>query len=253
MAKDREIDFESIWSMSEEQQQQAYYTLAKRANQRFRDIAKAGHTSGAVNKAQKYLKENQGRTTFKQSKRLSGIELKESLKALETFYISKSATVKGIKEIRQNVIKGYENNDVFEQETNLEKFKRLMLNSDKRKKFFDFVSSNQFKTLSKYADSNQVIEDFVEASSTQLHSIQQGDTLESISREYNVPLEQLQKLNSDYEDYSTNKQLPVNQEIVIHGEFTLDEIMAGYDEFLNSEMTFDQVNERRNSGGDLLQ
>jgi flavodoxin len=69
------------------------------------------------------------------------------------------------------------------------------------KKFFQFLSSQQFKTLSKYADSDQIIEDFTKA-------VDEG--------------------------------------------FSVDEIMKGYEDFLNSEMTFEQVNERRSNGGELL-
>lgn len=186
MAKSRDIDFDLIKSMSEEQQQQIYYTLAKRANQRFRDIAKAGQTSGAVNKAKKNLEENQGRSTFKQSKNLTGIELKENLRMLEEFYKSRTATVKGIKSLEQE---------------HIEIFKEKGIEIKDKKKFFQFLSSQQFKTLSKYADSDQIIEDFATAT---------------------------------------------------RDGFSIDEIMQGYEEFLNSEMTFEQVAERRNSGGDLL-
>lgn len=183
----KEIDFESIKSMNEEQQQQIYYTLAKRANQRFRDIEKKSKlSSGAVHKAKKFLDNNYGRTTFKQSKNLTGIELKENLKALETFFKSKTATAKGIRLIEKEHINTFKKKGIYIKD---------------KEKFFQFLSSQQFKTLSKYADSDQIIEDFTNA-------FDEG--------------------------------------------FSIDEIMQGYEEFLNNELTFEQVEERRKRGGELL-
>lgn len=200
MSKEKEIDFSAIFSMTEEQQQQAYYTLAKRANQRFRDIAnKSKLESGAVYKAEKFLIDTYGRTTFKQTKQLSGIELKENLKALERFYNSKTATAKGIRQLQTQKVNALES--TFENKQEFNKFKKNMKNKDYKKKFFDFLSSQQFKTLSKYADSNQIIEDFTRASD---------------------------------EGYS------------------MDAILDQYQEFLQNDMTFEEVAERRAMGGQLL-
>lgn len=183
----KEIDWETIKKMSEEQQQQVYYTLAKRANQRFRDIEnKSKLTSGAINKAKSYLNQAYGRDTFIQTKKMQGLELKENLKALEVFYTSKTATATGIKKVRRQHVQAFKDKGIDIKDT---------------KKFFQFLSSQQFKTLSKYADSDQIIEDFVSADS-------EG--------------------------------------------FTLDQIMKGYEEFLNNDMTFEQVEERRKKSGGLL-
>ena len=187
MAKD-DIDykllFQAIKDLPEEQQQQEYYTLAKRANQRFRDIERKSHLkSGAIDKARDFLKTNYDRTTFKQSTKLSGFELTENLKALEKFYTSKTATAKGIQALEKQRVKAFE-------------IKGYKIKD--KDKFYQFLSSQQFKTLSKYADSEQVIQDFNRA---------------------------------------------------IDDGFSLDEIMKGYDEFLNSDMTFEQVEERRNGKG----
>lgn len=200
MAKEKYIDFKLIKEMSEEQQQQIYYTLAKRANQRFRDITKKSNlNSGAVNKAQLFLAHNYGRDTFKQSKKLTGIELKENLKALETFYTSKTATAQGIKQAQKKAVSKL--TESFEDKELAKKFTKGMKNTSYKKKFYEFLSSQQFKTLSKYADSNQVKEDFARA-------IDEG--------------------------------------------FTPDEIMKGYEEFLQNDMTFEEVEERRNRGGGEL-
>lgn len=184
--KVKQIDFTLIKSMSEEQQQQSYYILSKRANQRFRDIEKKGEHSYAVDIAKKYLTDVYNRNTFKQSKKLTGQELQEGLKALERFFISKTSTIRGIRKVEQEHIESFE--------------KKGIVISNK-KKFFEFLSSNQFEVLSKYVDSDQVIEDF---------------------------------------------------NVAIGDGVSIDDIMQGYDEFLNSEMTFEQVAERR-SAGVLLQ
>jgi hypothetical protein len=184
--KEKDIDFDLIKTMSEEQQQQIYYTLAKRANQRMRDINKAGYKSGASKKAKLFTEKNYGRETFKQSKKLKGFELKENLKALETFYKSKSASAKGIKILRKERIKMFRDKG-FD-----------IKNVDK---FFDFLSSQQFKSLSMRVDSNQVVSDFTQA----------------------------------------------NDE-----GFSPEQITKQYDEFLNSDMTFEQVEERRSQGGVML-
>lgn len=178
----KEIDFSTINSMSEQQQQQVYYTLAKRANQRFRDIGKNDVTSYAINKAKEYLNDTQERSTFKQSKKLTGNELKQNLKALEDFFTSKTSTMQGIKEVEKNHLENIRNAGI-----------ELKTKSDK-KKFFDFLSSQAFKTLSKYADSNQVRDDFGKA-------IDEG--------------------------------------------YSVDEILKGYDEFIENDMTFEEVSERR--------
>lgn len=162
MAKQREIDWQSIFSMDENQQQQIYATLSKRANQRMRDLKKSEHNSGAVKKAEKEL-DKLGRKTFKQSNKLTGFELKENLKILRDFYTAKTSSAEGIKKL---------------EEENLERFRerhKLVIND--KKKFWQFISSQQFKALSKNADSNQVLEDFTNA-------LNQGFTLEQIEEGY---------------------------------------------------------------------
>ena len=146
MANIKELDFDIIKSMSLEQQQQVYATLSKRANQRMRDIKKAGHHSYASDIAEKYLTDVHKRTTFKQSKKLTGDELKQSLNALEDFFTAKSSSVKGIKLIEQK------HDKIFLEEKGIE--------IKDRKKFYDFLSSNTFATLSKQADSDQIAKDF---------------------------------------------------------------------------------------------
>lgn len=254
MGRSKDIDFDIIKSMSEEQQQQVYYTLAKRANQRFRDITvKAGEQSGAVTKAVKWLQEQQGRSTFKQSKKLTAIELKANLEALETFYNSKSATLPGLRAIQTQRVETLSNKieTELDNRTIAEKYRDLMASSDGRQKFYDFVSSQQFKNLSKYADSDQVIQDFVDANTTEIHEAKQGDTLAKISKQFDIPIDNLRKLNEDFENKNMDEPIAPNTKVILHGSFTLDEIMQQYEEFMNNELTFEQVAERRRGGGML--
>lgn len=193
MASKKEIDFNIIKEMDEDQQAQIYYTLAKRANQRFRDIeGKSKLHSFAVDKAKHYLMDTYGRTTFKQTKNLRGIELKENLKKLQEFYESKTSTAKGIKEVQKKREKALTETLTPEDK---KKFKKMMKDTDRKAEFYEFLRTRQFEHLRKnYVDSNQLIEDFTKASD-------EG--------------------------------------------FTIEEIMQQYEAFQNSEMTFEQVDERR--------
>lgn len=204
MASKKEIDFGIIKEMDEDQQAQVYYTLAKRANQRFRDIeGKSKLHSFAVDKAKEYLMDTYGRTTFKQTKGLRGLELKENLKKLEEFYTSKTSTAKGIREVQKqrlntfkekfkevDKVQGNKGKDKLET-----KFNKMMKDKEKKDNFYKFLRSRQYQTLIKnYLDSDQLVEDFTKASD-------EG--------------------------------------------FSIDEIMTQYEIFQNSEMTFEQVDERR--------
>jgi hypothetical protein len=179
MAKAKEFDFKMLKHMSEEQKQQVYYTLAKRANQRFRDIESRGEKSFAIEKSRATLNKYYNRDTFKQSKKLKGKDLDEGLQLLEKFYTAKTSTIKGIKENRKH---------------HIELFNEKGINIKDNKKFFEFLSSQQFKTLSSYADSDQIIEDF---------------------------------------------------NVAIDDGFSIKQIERQYTEYLNTEMTFEQVAEKR--------
>jgi|GEM_PF-3423617 hypothetical protein len=204
MAKSKDIDFKVIRTMTEDQQKQVYYTLAKRANQRFRDIEnKAKLHSHAVDIAREFLMDTYGRTTFKQTKNIQGIELKENLKKLEEFFTSKSASAKGIRATQKQRINTL--TEKFTDKEDQKKFKSMMKDATSKNQFFNFLKSRQYQNLMKTVDSDQLIEDFTKA-------MDEG--------------------------------------------FSLDEIMTQYEIFQNSEMTFEQVAERReqiiNSGRQLL-
>lgn len=241
MAKTKEIDWNAIRGMTTEQKQQTYYALAKRANQRFRDIKKStGAESGAIKRTKKYLQDTYKRDTFLQSRRLVGTQLNEGLKALEQFYTAKTSSVRGIKHLQKEHLNEFENK--YKQEFDIQNY-----HIKDSKKFFDFLSSNQFQNLSKYNDSDQVIEDFL--SGQEMETIQaQNQSLEDISKEYNIPLNDLERLNPNIED--TTKQ--TNEQITIRGAYSIDQIIKQYREYENSTMTFEQVNEKRYGGGKLL-
>ena len=148
MAMAKITDFEAIMAQDEKYQQQAYYVLAKRANQRFRDRVKSGKsTRGAIDKAKLYLQKNQGRTTFKQSKNMTGIELKENLKQLRKFYESKSSTTGGVNKSNKQRLATFAK-------------KGIHIKKKDEKLFYEFLNSEQFAKLGSMADSNQVAEDF---------------------------------------------------------------------------------------------
>lgn len=175
----KQINWELIDTMSEQQQAQAYAILAKRANQRMRDLKKQNLYSTATHKAQQYLKDVYNRKTFKQSKKFTGVELEENLKAIRQFF---EAPTSQARQARQAQAKSVEN---------LQKAGYKVGNP---KQFFDFLSSSQFKALLRYIPSDKLVEDFTKA----------------------------------------------NDE-----GFSVDQIMQDYETFMNSSMTFEQVEERR--------
>lgn len=193
MAKVKETDWKTIRTMTEEQQQQVYNKLAKRANQRIRDIEnKSKLHSHAADKAKMFLMDTYGRPTFKQTKNISGIELKENLRVLEDFFTSKSSTAKGIKATQKQRIDTL--TEKITDTDNRKKFKSMMKEATSKAQFFSFLNSRQYENLLSSLDSDQLIEDFTKA----------------------------------------------------HDEgFTLDEIMQQYEIYQTSEMTFEQVDERR--------
>jgi len=178
MAKVKETDWKSIRSMTEEQQQQVYNKLAKRANQRIRDIEnKSKLHSHAADKAKMFLMDTYGRPTFKQTKNISGIELKENLRVLEDFFTSKSSTAKGIKATQKQRIE-----TLTEKITDIndkKKFKSMMKDATSKAQFFTFLKSRQYQNLLHTVDSDQLIEDFTKA-----HD--EGFSLEEIMQQYEI-------------------------------------------------------------------
>lgn len=203
MAKSKEIDWQAIKTMTEDQQQQVYAKLAKRANQRFRDIQeKSKLHSHAVDKAVEWLMETYGRTTFKQTKNIQGVELKDNLRHLEEFYTSKSSSAKGIKDIQKQRVTTFK--EKFEPEDQ-KRFNKIMKDPASKAKFFEFLKSKQFKQLTKDIDSDQLIEDFTKA-------MDEGFSLDDIMKQYEV----FQTTEMTFEQVAERRKYLIDNGLMLH-------------------------------------
>lgn len=182
MASRKEIDFDSISQMPDEMKRQAVSSLAKRANQRLRELENAGRTQYAYSYAQKYAGTKDKPRYPENAGKLSAHKLEYALRELERFLNAESSTLTGLKKIDAKVVQSFEDSGIH------------IVN---KTQFFNFLSSKQFKTLCKMVDSDQIIEDFTQA---------------------------------------------------MDDGYTASEIRKQYDEFLNSDMTFEQIAERRENG-----
>lgn len=152
--------------------------LTKIANSRLYRLQQRGVNQFAYDVARTYL-EGRGRLYFSSAQSLTNSQVRDEVIALQRFLNSRTSTVSGQYEIDRSVI---------------ERFRELGLDIEDERAFLDFLSSQQFRTLSTRYDSNIVIEDFIQAQ-------EEG--------------------------------------------FTVDEIYAEYQEFLESSMTFEQIEENR--------
>lgn len=183
--KPKEFDFDVLPNMTREQQVSVVQVLSKRANERLRALSKANIDYGAQRKAAYWLKK-EDRQFFYTGEKFTDLKLKTQLNVLKEFLSSPTSTLTGIKEGVNKRIKTFEE-------------KGLVIKDPKT--FFAFLGSQQFKSLSKIVDSDQLVEDFSQA----------------IDDGYNAA-----------------------------------EIQQQYEDFLTSEMTFEQVQERR-AGANLMQ
>lgn len=112
--KSKLIPWEHIFkNMTESQQQQEYFKLAKRANTRVHDVEKTGVFSYASQTLKKQAKKLFGSSKMKQTKKLQGKELLQGLRTLQQFFETKSSTTKGARESNEKAIekinKAFEN------------------------------------------------------------------------------------------------------------------------------------------------
>lgn len=123
--------------------------LSKVANQRLKTLEKSDNKKFAYKNAMEWLNEK-GRTRFYTGRKYKNtMEMREQLKVLTDFLNAKTSTLTGIKSIKNTRIETFE--------------KKLGMAIKSEKDFFDFLSSSQFKNMSRYADSDQIVEDFVSA------------------------------------------------------------------------------------------
>lgn len=151
--------------------------LARVANQRLKELEKRGEKRFAYAKAMEFLGEG-GR--FSYSTRQTARETRAEFNALLDFLTAKSSTYTGLQEV-------FENARVRLESQLREKFKDRYTEKQLKdpefriirnwKAFEDFLKSSEFKKISKYVDSDQVMEDFNEA-------INEGEEYDEILKAY---------------------------------------------------------------------
>lgn len=179
-----EFDFETFKHMTEKEKVYVSKEASRQANNQLKQLEKAGLTKFAYEVANHY-NETTGRDknrfyTGGKFKKEKDIEI--HIQNVSNFLHSKTATPQGYQQIAVDRLNAFRE-------------KGIDIPKGKEKEFYDFLSSEQFKNLGKYADSNQVIETFVDARNA-------GVDAEMINKEFN--------------------------------------------EFMNSDLTFDEVQEKLN-------
>lgn len=179
-----QFDHETVKGMSDKEIIYATQEASKQANKQLRRLEKEGLTKFAYEVADHYNKaKGRPNNRFYQGGKYKNIkDAIIHIQNVSNFLHSKTATPEGYKQIAID---------------RLNKFREKGINipQGKEKEFYDFLSSEQFRNLGKYADSNQVIETFVDARNA-------GIDAEMIDREFR--------------------------------------------EFMNADMTFDEVQEKLN-------
>lgn len=166
LIKKGQFDFDTLSGMSEKEKVYVAKEASKQANRQLKELEKAKLTKFAYEVADQY-NEASGRNKnrfytggkFKNEKNLN-----IHIQNVAHFLNSKTATPEGYEQI---------NNE------RLEAFRRkgVAIPQGKEKEFYDFLSSEQFRNLGKYADSNQIIETFVDARNANID-------VDMISREF---------------------------------------------------------------------
>lgn len=146
------FDYKKFSGMSEKEKIYASKEASKQANKQLKQLEKEGLTKFAYEVAEHY-NETTGRDknrfyTGGKFKKEKDIEI--HLQNVTTFLNSKTATPEGYKQISVDRLNAFRD-------------KGINIPQGKEKEFYDFLSSAQFKSLGKYADSNQIIETYVDA------------------------------------------------------------------------------------------
>lgn len=154
---------------------------AKRANNQLKQLEKAHIDKFAYEVAGQYNKET-GRPKnrfYTGGKFKNDKDLNIHIQNIFNFLGSETATARGYVDVIQRKLNTFRNNG-------------LDISSKDEQKFLDFISSKQFEALKKYADSDQILETFVDA------------------RNKNIDMEKIQQ---EFEDYkNTNMTFDEVQE-----------------------------------------
>lgn len=161
-----QFDHETVKGMSDKEIIYATQEASKQANKQLRRLEKEHLTKFAYEVADHY-NQSKGRPNnrFYQGGKYKNIkDAIIHIQNVSNFLHSKTATPEGYKQIAIDRLNRFRE-------------KGINIPQGKEKEFYDFLSSEQFKNLGKYADSNQVIETFVDARNA-------GMDAEMINREF---------------------------------------------------------------------
>ena len=138
--------------LSQQEQQYASKAVSKIANKQLKTLEDEGLTKFAYKVAQhdiggeeKEKKRFYAGTNFEKEK-----DIKKHMEKVSTFINSKTATPQGYKQIADDRINAF-------------RAKGINIPIGKEEEFYAFLSSEAFKVLGAYADSNQVLETYVDA------------------------------------------------------------------------------------------
>jgi hypothetical protein len=147
-----QFDHETVKGMSEKEIIYATQEASKQANKQLRRLEKEHLTKFAYEVADHYNKaKGRPNNRFYQGGKYKNIkDAIIHIQNVSNFLHSKTATPEGYKQIAIDRLNRFRE-------------KGINIPQGQEKEFYDFLSSEQFKNLGKYADSNQVIETFVDA------------------------------------------------------------------------------------------
>ena len=121
--------------------------LSKRANQRLRELEKAGRAYYAYDSAINFTQRTRGRKRFNESSKSdkSDMSLKEEIDTVIHFLNSKTSTLRGHKEVDKRIIQTFRN-------------KGLTISDPQS--FLDFLSSSTFQKISNNGIPSSFLQDF---------------------------------------------------------------------------------------------
>lgn len=188
----KEIEIDSILSMSIEQQRKILRTLSKRANSRLLALERQGYTKNAYEKARYNLdkiystndREKRKVRFTERTTRLTNTQVAREVKAVTEFLTSQTSTIRGNKRIRKS-----RENWVKE---------KLGVQIDNVDDFFEYLEVFASNRIHDYLDSKQVMKDINAA-------IEQGMSKEDLEKVYDNFRKGLFKAEKTLEDLRNKK------------------------------------------------
>ena len=150
--------------------------LAKRANQRLRDIESQGmEGTGAYNKAKYWISEQTGGEYFSQSRKLSPDDAMENLDAVTTFLRSQTSTAAGEKKRREHILDKLDDRGFFDDISEDGRYTK----EEVKKRLLDMFDSDAWDDIRKNnrGGTNEVVAQAIEA-------IQNGALLGDLKRAF---------------------------------------------------------------------